>query len=150
MREVVRLIREGTLNPKSRLHAMAAVRDVPWKDRRAEAEAIFRYIRRHFRFTYDPEGAELLQDLDAILEHRHADCDDLTILSGSLLRAVGIPVRVVIVASDPRAPDAFSHIYLQAEVRPGRWVGFDPSVVDATVGWEPPRFTRKEVLEIGD
>lgn len=150
VREAVRLIREGTLNPKARLLAMAALRGVAWKDRLAEARAIFAHLRRHFRFTYDPEGAEMLQDLDAILENRHVDCDDWVILSGSVLRSVGIPVRIVIIASDPRAPDAFSHIYLQAEVRPGRWVGFDPSVVDATVGWEPPRFTRKEVIEIGD
>lgn len=148
VREIVGLIREGTNNEQARLATIDAIRGCPWKNRRCEAEAIFAWLRRNVRFTYDPEGAELLQDVEAILLHRAADCDDFVILGGSMLRSVGIPARIVIIASDPTAPRAFSHIYLQAEMRPGEWVGFDPSVVDSRVGWEPPRFSRKEVIPI--
>ena len=150
VREIVRLIRQGTQNAQARLAAVEAVRNCPWKDKRAEAEAIFNWIRANIRFTYDPEGAELLQDVEAILRYRASDCDDMVILGGSMLRSVGVPVRIVIIASDPSAPESFNHIYLQTETRPGSWTGFDPSVIDSRVGWEPPRFTRKEIFPIED
>lgn len=148
VREIVKLIRAGTLNERVRLAAIEAIRRCPWKNKLCEVGAIFDWLRANIRFTYDPEGAELLQDVDAILLHRSADCDDFVILGGAMLRSVGIPVRLVIIASDPSAPDLFSHIYLQAEVAPGRWIGFDPSVIDSRVGWEPPRFYRKEIIPV--
>jgi predicted transglutaminase-like cysteine proteinase len=150
VREIVGLIQSGTRNERVRLAAIEAIRNCPWKNRKCEAEAIFAWLRRNIRFTYDPEGAELLQDVDAIMMHRAADCDDFVILGGAMLRSVGIPARIVIIASDPSAPSAFSHIYLHAELRPGDWVGFDPTVTDSRLGWEPPRFTRKEVIAVED
>lgn len=147
--QIIRLIREGTNNPRVREIAAAAVRGARWKDKRDEAGAIFRWIRANIRFTYDPEGAELLQNVDAILRHKSCDCDDLVILGGSLLRSIGIPVRIVIIGADPQYPSMFSHIYLQAFVGDA-WLGFDTSVVSSVLGWEPPRFTIKRVIEIGD
>lgn len=127
--------------------AAAVVQDAPWKNKREEAKRLFAWIRRNVRFTYDPEGAELLQEVDAILNHRAADCDDFVILGGSLLRSIGIPVQIVIIGADSRAPNAFSHIYLQAFMGDA-WVGFDPSVTTATFGWEPERYTVKKIIPV--
>lgn len=153
VKEIVRLIKSGTQNERVRLIATKAVSRVPWKNRYAEAQAIFDWIKANVRFTYDPEGAELVQDVDAILNFRSADCDDLVILGASLLRSIGIPVRIVIIGADPTAPSLYSHIYLQANVGVAggtEWIGFDPSVVGSKLGWEPPRFSVKKVVEIVD
>ena len=146
---IVKLIRQGTNYPAVREIAARAVQSVRWRDKYGEAERIFNWIRQNIRFTYDPEGAEMLQRVDAILEHRAADCDDFVILGGSLLRSIGIPVRIVIIGADPSAPDGYSHIYLQAFMGDA-WVGFDPSVNESKFGWEPPRFTVKRVIPVED
>lgn len=149
LEEMKRLIREGTLNERLRMLAIQIIRGQPWKDRLAECRAIFQWIRRNIRFTYDPSSAELVQDVDTILNHKAADCDDFVILSGSMLQAIGIPVRIVIIGTDASQPAAFSHVYLQADIR-GKWVGFDPSVVESYVGWEPPVFASKRTIEVGE
>ena len=142
------LIIEGTVNEQVRLTAVDAIRSCPNKDKECEAKALFDWIKYNIRFVNDPWGAELLHHADAILLNGVGDCDDQVILGGSLLRSVGIPVRIVIIGVDPSAPDLFSHIYLHAYVRGAGWVGFDPSVPGSTFGWEPQQYARKQIIEI--
>lgn len=147
VREIIALIKEGKQNPRVRTIATRVVAGLPWKNHEVEAGAIFSWIKQNIRFVNDPDGSEMLQDVEAILNYKSADCDDLTILGASLLGCIGIPSRIVVIAGDPRAPQAFSHIYLQAWCKT-KWVGFDTSVVGSTIGWEPPTFTRKKIIEI--
>ena len=145
---MVYLIREGTMNERARLLAVEIIKGCPWKNKECEAKAIFKWLKANVRFVSDPHTVELLHDVDAILKHRAADCDDFVILGASLLRSVGIAARVVIIGAVPQYPDTFSHTYLQVLIPRRGWIGFDTSVVKSTFGWEPPKYTKKKVIEI--
>ena len=54
-----------------------------------EAETVRAWVRREIEYRNDPFGHELIQDPIVTLEQRAGDCDDMTILSGCLLRAIG-------------------------------------------------------------
>lgn len=54
-----------------------------------EAESVRRWVRQEIEYRNDPSGHELIQDPIVTLHERAGDCDDMTILAGCLLRAVG-------------------------------------------------------------
>jgi hypothetical protein len=61
-----------------------------------------------------------------------------------LLKAIGIPVRAVIIGA--KQP-AFDHIYLQANLK-GKWVALDASDKKFRFGWEYPNPVRKEYIRL--
>jgi transglutaminase-like putative cysteine protease len=79
---------------------------------------------------------ELLHSARRMLELRAGDCDDMTILLSTMLKAVGHPVRLVLVGFNPKRKKLFSHIYLEAFCR-GSWIPLDPTM-DRPMGWAPP------------
>lgn len=117
-----------------------AVREKDWPN---EVRAIFAFVRNNIRYTRDPPDRDFYQRARRILETRAADCDDLTIILGSLLMTVGYPLKFKIVAVRPPGtpkPDDFNHIYLLVGLPPrdpSRWVPLDASV-EHPPGWEPP------------
>jgi hypothetical protein len=147
VRHIVSLIQKGTVDERVRLAAVDAIAGCPWKDKLCETGAVFNWLRNNIRFVNDPWGAELLHTAESVLQNRVADCDDFVIIGGSMLRAIGVPVQIVIIAANPHN-DSYSHIYLQAAVRGQGWVGFDPSVPGMPFGWEPPQFKRKKIVAI--
>ena len=62
---------------------------VPPKDRLGEACALFRWVQKNVRYTRDILNLELLHTPRRMLELLAGDCDDMTILLGSMLRATG-------------------------------------------------------------
>lgn len=69
-----------------------------------------------------------------------SNCDDYVVVLGSLLQAVGYPVRLRVVQT--KDSDDWDHIYLLVRIPPmgngGRWHPLDASV-DKQAGWEVPR-----------
>jgi transglutaminase-like putative cysteine protease len=67
-----------------------------------------------------------------VVETRSADCDDLSVLVGTLVGLVGAQVRLVAGAfgHSPTAPDGnkvLSHVWLEAfDPTSGAWVVLDP------------------------
>ena len=81
------------------------------------------------------DGYVYLPEADATV----SNCDDGTILLGSMLRAVGYPVRLRVIQDN--ASTTWSHIYLLVgtpPMGPTRWVALDWSVPDKPPGWEAP------------
>jgi hypothetical protein len=123
-------------------------------DQRSAAKTIYDWVSANFRFVPDvvgydaefrPQGYETLRPIEEILRVRAGDCDDLNgVLLPALLSSVGIPVRLVTVASDPDQPDVFSHIYPEAYVG-GQWVAVDVARVGARFGREPEFYTAKRI-----
>src|SRR5437588_272016 len=83
-------------------------------DPEAAARAIYSWVLRAIVFTPDPVGKEGVQSAEWTLRYRRGDCDCVSVLMCSLLESVGIRCRFITVASDPRNPDLFPHVYPEA------------------------------------
>ena len=111
------------------------------KDYLAEIKALFEWVQQHIRYTKDTVQVEVLHSARRMLELRAGDCDDMTILLGAMLEAIGHPVRLVLSGPDPLKPDLFTHIYLEA-FHKGRWIPLD-ATMPYPMGWEPSTLVKK-------
>jgi hypothetical protein len=144
---VGRLIRDGAGDFYVRQKAIDILleRGVAPKDYLGEIDALFRWVQRHVRYTKDPFRIEVLHSARRMLQLRAGDCDDMTIVLGALIKSVGHPVRIVLTGPDPRRPDLFSHIYLEAR-HLDQWIPLDATMPYA-MGWSP-RTPVRQVLSI--
>ena len=144
-RHIVDLIKRGAKDFHVRQKAIDIFRHygIRPKDYEGEVSALFDWVKNNIRYTRDIYKVELLHSARRMLQLKAGDCDDLTILLASLLEATGHPVRLVLVGSNPRKTDQFSHIYLEVQVR-GIWIALDPSM-DKPPGWAPKALVKKIV-----
>lgn len=115
---------------------------VPERDWRGEVVALFNYVRQNVRYTRDTDGIEVFRRPGRTLELGIGDCDDLSILLGALLAAVGYPIIIRVIALKPST--VFQHVYLMAGLpphKPTTWMALDPSRPEAA-GWEVPKSRR--------
>jgi hypothetical protein len=125
-------------------------------------EQVFRYVKRHVRFTYDEQTALPLQtwyedpivetlvrprDMLALGPFAQGDCDDFSMLVASMLLAQGIDVAYVTVAVDPADPSQYSHVYVAA-YRDGHRIPIDASH-GPHAGWETPEYYRRTEWPFG-
>lgn len=97
------------------------------------AEAVFWWIRRNVQFQpdeefvrglagiKDPENVEVLvRPVDLLTMPQPAgDCDCISMLCASMLRALGIEAKFRTVEADPRYPQSYSHVYVIAKTARG-------------------------------
>jgi len=112
-----------------------------------QARAIYEWVRRNITFTPDPVGKEGVQDAEWTLTYRRGDCDCISVLMCSLLETIGTRCRLMTVASDPRDPQQFSHVYPQALVN-GRWISVDVARRSPAFGLSPSRYFRKRAWSV--
>lgn len=150
------IINESASNPEIREWARKILANVAVNDKMGEARAIHDFVRDHVRYTRDPHGFEyiqtppvLLSGIREYLEGRSArpigDCDDMTVLSLSLLKSVGFPVVIKVVGFHSDISGRFSHVYGLVNVN-GRWIPVDCVRPDKGLGWESSDHRR--VLEV--
>lgn len=146
-RIIAKLIRDGAKDFYVRQKAIEVFRayGVKPKNRIGEVCALFDFVKRNIRYTRDIYRVELLHSARRMLELRAGDCDDMTILLGSMLMSTGHPVRLVLAGFRRNRPHSYSHIYPEVRVG-GRWVAID-ATVDKPIGWAPPALW-KRVFEI--
>lgn len=93
----------------------------------------------------DPRKTELLRSAKSIIsegpKQMRLDCDDYSILIGSLMMSLGYPVRLVVIAADPARPKKFSHVYPEVSIR-GRATAMD-ALLDRPGLFHPQWFRRK-------
>jgi hypothetical protein len=140
-----RAIVKGSRSQVVRRRAIAIVQKagVPPKDYRGELRALFDYCSHKLRYTRDPATAELVHSPLRLLGEidqqgfTAGDCDDQTVLLGSLAASIGLPVAIRIVGAKP---DQFAHVHLRVRVgqdwipadltaMPQRGLGFEPRAV---------------------
>lgn len=109
--------------------------DVPARDWMGEARAVFEWVRDNIRYTRDPEGFELFRKPRRTVQLGIADCDDMSILIGSLLSTIGHVILLRVIGVTSKSPE---HIYVVDLLPPD-----DPTqaiALDATrsepMGWE--------------
>jgi hypothetical protein len=132
------LIAEGAKDFRVRQKAIQIFRQcgVEQKDKWGEIQALFEWVRNNIRYTRDIFQVETLHTARRLLELRAGDCDDMTILLGSLLKSTGHPVRLCLAGFRRRFPHLYSHIY--PEVLIGKkWVAID-ATMHHPIGWAPP------------
>jgi len=113
------------------------------KDYLAEIKALFEWVQQQIRYTKDTFQVEVLHSARRMLELRAGDCDDMAILLGAMLEAIGHPVRLVIIGPDPLRQDLFTHIYLEV-FHKGRWIPLD-ATMPYPMGWGPRAWVRKVI-----
>lgn len=144
------IIHESSRNPYVREWAGSIVAGVEVNDKQQEADAIFCFVRDNVRYTKDPLGYEYIQTpvvlLESIGQYRNnqgqrpaGDCDDMTVLSLSLLKSVGFNVAIKIVSFTPAKK--FGHVYGMVQIG-YNWLPFDCVRPDADMGWESKGHTR--------
>lgn len=123
------LIVQGSRSLLVRQVAESVIRQVPSKDYVGELRALHDWVDTHVRFTRDPAGTERFVTADRTLQGiftdglAFLDCDDYSILLGSMLKSVGFPVRVNVVGTKGPWPH---HVYVSAKAG-NRWYGLDPA-----------------------
>jgi hypothetical protein len=113
------------------------------KDYLGEIKALYEWVQQNVRYTKDTFQIEVLHSAKRMLKLRAGDCDDMAILLGAMLEAIGHPIRLVITGADPLRQDLFSHIYLEA-FHKGRWIPLD-ATMPYPMGWAPRTLVKKIV-----
>jgi hypothetical protein len=140
------LVNEAITDPSVLRTAKDIVRSVPAFDDYSEAEALYNWVRSNIRFTKDPVDKETLYPPSEMLQIRSGDCDDISMLLGALLMAVGYPARLMTVAANG---DEFSHVYVEGQIN-GQWIPMDPARSDSQFGVAPPSYTRARWWSLSD
>ncbi len=125
----------GARSERIRALALAIVRNagIAAKNYLAEVMAIHRWVQTSIRYTRDPVGQETVQAPEhTAFVNQAGDCDDFSVLEAALLGALGHPTRFITIGYSPQA---FSHVYLEANVR-GRWIALDPIMANKPAGWQ--------------
>jgi hypothetical protein len=142
------LVDRGMKDPVVNRTALSILQNVPAHNEEAEVRAIYDWVRAHIRFTKDLYGKETLRPAAVILEVGAGDCDDINgVLLPALLGTVGYRTHLVTVACHAEAPDQFSHVYAEADVR-GQWIPLDAARPHAVFGKAPMSFIRKRIWDL--
>lgn len=110
--------------------------NVPARNWKLEAVAVFEWVRNNIRYTRDPTNIELFQRPRRTVELKTGDCDDFSILICSLLGSIGhvCMLRVIGITAN----DQPEHIYPLDMIPPGNPTEY--IALDATrpehIGWE--------------
>ena len=147
MKEIIQV---SSRNPYIREWAKKIIARVGVNDKKGEASAVFNFVRDNVRYTKDPLGFEYLQTPPTLLEdirlmnegkgERPAgDCDDMTLLSLSLLKSIGFQVAIKVVSFSNNGQ--YGHVYGLVQIGYD-WVPFDCVRPDSYMGWEAKGLTR--------
>lgn len=120
---MARLSRDGSHSIIIRSLAVNLTRDLLQKDYRAEACAILQYCRDNIRYVKDIRDTETLHHPETVLSIASGDCDDKSILLGSLLYSIGHDVRFIAVSFEP---DFYCHVWVQDYIN-GQWLDLEPT-----------------------
>lgn len=143
--KMVNLIRSGSIDQDVRLQRDIISLAVESEPQRPRWSWITSYIDHVFKFAKsytfakdsevvadtfpeldDPGKVELLRSANYIIGNKSArlDCDDYSILIGSLMGAAKVPVRLVVIAAKPLEPRKYSHVFPEVRVH-GQWIAMD-------------------------
>ncbi len=117
----------------------------------SRVNAIYEFLARATRYVKDPVNLELLKGPEVALklievgEVPMLDCDCLTILSGSLIKSIGIPFALR--ATGYKNDGILTHVYGLAKLSDEGWVPFD-LVKIMGFGWEASGIIRLTDVEV--
>jgi predicted transglutaminase-like cysteine proteinase len=134
--------------------ALNIIKNVPSHHYVEEARAIGEYVKRNVRYVKDAAGIEQLHDPvdmanNITLGKAQGDCDDMVLLTATLLLSVGINPIFRAVRYKSRF-GAFNHIYLYVVDNNGDSKKYrlviDPIMKDKPIGFEVPHKSGKDFV----
>lgn len=126
---MVRVTREALLDARLRMFAEGLVRNVFPHDYLSEYAAVLNWVRTHIRYSRDPMTIEQVKTPQVVLESETGDCDDASVLVGTLVGQLGAAVRYVAGAfkRDGNGRPVLSHVWCEAfDPTAKAWVILDP------------------------
>jgi transglutaminase superfamily protein len=132
-------------NPDIIAWARLIVSQCGWKDTKCELQSIFDYLRAHIRYVHDTLGTEYIETTPVAMKTiyngqiANGDCDDFTVWSLSLYRAIGYDTMIRAVSFDS---GPLSHVYGLVSVN-NIWVPVDLIAIRGYVGFEKVPYTQK-------
>lgn len=161
LKKILGLIEKGSYDPTVRSAALKIASECESRDDLCELQAIYDAVKhgtdkvpslRHgFKYVADPRAVDFYMGARRILTECMAgacggDCDDHTVLVGSLCAALGFKVGARAWGPNPNR-DVYAHVYCVVAVpKRGPWPkGYSGHGMDTTVkaaygpGWEPPK-----------
>jgi len=127
------------------------------KDYLCNAERIYNWVKDNIKWDRDPLRKEQIRSPITTLDRGVGDCDDHTVLLGSLLESMGIPTRIVLAATRRNVPDNFNHVFVEAlvpvtknGVTKNTWAPMDTTPLNVQgerfpFGVLPPAYTYKRM-----
>ena len=160
LEQIAKLIRSGSVNGKVLQAAKAITMDCDARDDLCEVESVYEAVKtgdsrvpglaRGMRYVSDPRSFDTFYSAAAMLDQCEqgscaGDCDDSTILIGSLLASLGYMVGARAWGPGRSQSDDYQHVYCVVAIpKSGPWPkdyfghGLDVTVAKSFVGWEPP------------
>jgi len=167
---MAQLIKKGKTNQDIIYTARRIAMQAPERDQVKQIEAIHDWVKQHMYYINDPdkyeaiagangikiankEGIEILADpvwmLNEIKKNGQVagDCDEFTILEGSLLGAIGFPVYLQAIGTQEHG-NRYGHVYLYTYTNKGQRIALDPIMKSKPAGWEvPERLIKKKYVK---
>jgi len=134
------LIKEHTKNPRLHLLVAELIRDCPSKAYTCYLKRIVDFVRKNIKYVRDPQKLETLRSPIRTLELGMGDCDDHVILTGTLLRIAGFPVRIVL--GDTNHDGKYEHVYVKAYIPRKGWITIDTT---ASKPYAPKGYPTREI-----
>lgn len=130
---MAKLIQKGQYDARLRLLTETIIADLQPHDYLSEYLAVLNWVRKNVRYSRDPRTIEQVKTPDVTLETRTGDCDDLSVLIGSMVGQIGAQLRLVAGgfrdgARHPQTGEPIlAHVWLEAfEPNVKAWVVLDP------------------------
>lgn len=130
---MVRLTKIYRTTTTVRDQAEQIIAGVMQKDYWGEVAAVHAWVRDAVRYTQDVRDVETLKTPIETLRSMAGDCDDKSLLAGTLLEAIGFRVRYVAVGFE--APGEYEHVYLEVLIG-AHWVSVE-TTEQVALGWAP-------------
>lgn len=115
---MAKLIRESVATPIVRRQVAQIVSGIGPNDYTGQAHAVRDWLSERIQFLRDPAGTELLHTPEWLLRtiqsygQAQVDCDDVAVLAGALMGAIGWSVCLVTVAFIDNGE--YAHVYCSA------------------------------------
>lgn len=149
-----RVAHERAGHPVVRSLALSITSRLPSNAYADEAKAIGKFVQENVRYIRDAIGYEQVQDPLMMIEHimesrAQGDCDDMAILTATLLLSIGhTPFYRLVRYKSIWGP--YNHIYVVDYEKNGRnpkqRIVIDPIIKDEVIGYEVPHKNGKEIL----
>ena len=113
--------------------------------RECYAKALYRYVRDYYSYVSDPQY-QYVQSPQETLLSGGGDCEDLALLLGEMLSAVGIHNRIVIVPGH-----AYNEVWIIEEDKHSsdiEWVPLDATCKNCEYGEIPREYQNKDYINL--
>ena len=121
---IKKFIKDYTKDLKLRFLVAKLIEPCPSKAYECYIKRIVSFIRQNVKYVNDPPKLETIQSPIRTLEYGIGDCDDHTILAGTLLRIAGFPVKIAL--GDINGDGKYEHVFIKVLIpNKGKWITVD-------------------------